>query len=95
MGLFDFIGKTMQESEEAAMEAEAWDVERICVQMERAFKDNKKMRAAGYGKTLRMKANSMSNSELEDLWDYIYHKKNAVARSIVAPVMQDRGLIER
>lgn len=96
MGLFDFFdfigGKIRQagaEAQEAQMEAERWDAEIICKELQKNYRMTK---ISGYMTALSSKCQKMSDRELKDIFDYAFNSRNAKACTAMMTVMEERGL---
>ena len=96
MGVFDFINDKLQKSQferqEAEMNAEKWDMERICEELRR---ESKMTKCSGYIAVLRSKCKEAEEWKLKQVWDRAYESRNAKACSGMMPVMIERGLGEK
>lgn len=96
MGLLDYIGGKIQqagaEAQEAQMEAESWDVRKICREIQRT---SSIIKYAGYSKTLKAKCQEMSKSELKNTFEDAFYSGNTKACSAMMSVMEERGLAYR
>lgn len=94
MGLFDFLGTLLQNSTEtcqkAQMQAEYWDIKKICRELNMA---SGMATCTGYANVLRDKCKKLSDYELKELFDEVHRNANVRAFNALIPVMLERDLI--
>ena len=93
MCLFSFIadkGREMQEEIlQAQMRAEEWDNWDIMRAIKRT---SKKTEIMGFVQALKNRAKTMSNSELERLYDEAYEGQNIRVITMLGPIWEEHGV---